>query len=244
MLHGWAPCQCLPFGVICICSQSLGQRCGSRSGALGLDSRSAAICSASARLTRPCGRVPIFQQTLQVGGQAAGLWQDAPGGSRSHDPQRLPILVVTEGDQPDGEVLHHVAAISTLRTADIVRRGHQQPEPSHIPQQQVLVLVIQLSKRVHRPCPERLLAVDGTVMSFDWSSLQAAQQARVDAVPEMINHALAVLADLLEEPNHACEFSLEAGSLTDTDVTQSVNALLPTFCRANGWSGCRAGASR
>jgi hypothetical protein len=69
-------------------------------------------------------------------------------------------------------------------------------------------------------------------MIFDWSSLQAARQARIDAVPEMINHALAVLADLLEEPYLACEFSLEAGPLTDNDVTQSVDALLPTFCRA------------
>lgn len=68
-------------------------------------------------------------------------------------------------------------------------------------------------------------------MSFDWSSLLAARQARMNAVPEMINHALAVLADLLEEPNHACEFSLEGGPLTDKDVIQSVDALLPAFCR-------------
>src|SRR5262249_17395721 len=60
------------------------------------------------------------------------------------------------------------------------------------------------------------------------------------AVPEMINHVLAVLADLLEEANHACEFSLAAGPLTDRDVAESVNALLPSSCRVQGleWVSC------
>jgi hypothetical protein len=77
-------------------------------------------------------------------------------------------------------------------------------------------------------------------MSFDWSSLQAAQHARSDAVPEMINHVLTVLADLLEEANHACEFSLATGPLTDRDVAESVNALLPSSCRVQGleWVSC------
>jgi hypothetical protein len=73
-----------------------------------------------------------------------------------------------------------------------------------------------------------------TVMSFDWSSLQAAQRARADAVPEMINHALMVLADVLEETNLACEFALKTGPLIDRDVTQSVNTLLPSHCRVQG----------
>src|SRR5512138_67042 len=73
-----------------------------------------------------------------------------------------------------------------------------------------------------------------TVMSFDCSTLWAAQHARTDAVPEMINHVLTVLADLLEETNHACEFSLATGPLTDQDVAESVNALLPSSCRVSG----------
>lgn len=68
-------------------------------------------------------------------------------------------------------------------------------------------------------------------MSFDWGSLQATRGARIDAVPEMINHTLTVLADLLEETNHACEFSLRTGPLIDDDIPQSVNALLPSLCR-------------
>lgn len=72
------------------------------------------------------------------------------------------------------------------------------------------------------------------VTSFDWSSLQAAKKARMDAVPEMINHALVVLADLLDETNHACEFSLETGPLIDKDVIRSVKALLPNSCRVQG----------
>jgi hypothetical protein len=77
-------------------------------------------------------------------------------------------------------------------------------------------------------------------MSFDWSSLWIAQHARTTAVPEMINHVLTVLADLLEEPNHACEFSLESGPLIDRDVAESVNALLPSSCRVQGleWVSC------
>jgi hypothetical protein len=66
--------------------------------------------------------------------------------------------------------------------------------------------------------------------SFDWSSLEAVRGARTDAVPEMITHALVVLADLLEQPNHACEFSLDSGPLIDNDVAESVNVLLPTSC--------------
>src|SRR5690349_14576914 len=79
-----------------------------------------------------------------------------------------------------------------------------------------------------------------TVMSFDWSSLWSAQHARIDAVPEMINHVLTVLADLMEEDNHACEFSLAAGPLIDRDVAESVIALLPSSCRVSGlqWVSC------
>ena len=76
--------------------------------------------------------------------------------------------------------------------------------------------------------------------SFDWSSLQAAQAARPDAVPEMINHALMMLADLLEEADLACEFSLASGPLLDSDVAESVKALLPGFCHVQGleWVPC------
>lgn len=71
-------------------------------------------------------------------------------------------------------------------------------------------------------------------MSFDWSSIQAAQRARTDIVPEMINRALMVLADLLEEGDLACEFSLTTSSLVDNDVAASVKALLPSYCRVQG----------
>jgi hypothetical protein len=71
-------------------------------------------------------------------------------------------------------------------------------------------------------------------MDFELSSIWAAQRARTDAVPEMITHALAVLTDLLEQPDHACEFTLESGPLIDGDVAESVNALLPTSCHVQG----------
>ncbi|MCY1141533.1 hypothetical protein OWR29_26345 [Actinoplanes sp. Pm04-4] len=67
--------------------------------------------------------------------------------------------------------------------------------------------------------------------SFDWSSLQVAQAASIDNVPEMVNHALVVLGDLLEDDYVACEFSLEAGRLIGDNVEASVNALLPGRCR-------------
>src|SRR6266545_1474735 len=65
------------------------------------------------------------------------------------------------------------------------------------------------------------------VTGFDWAALSAARNARLDAVPEMINHALQVLEDLLEEADHACTFTLVDGPLTDDDVAAAVNALLP-----------------
>lgn len=72
------------------------------------------------------------------------------------------------------------------------------------------------------------------VTGFDWAALWAARNARLDAVPEMIGHALRVLEDLMEEPDHACTFTLADGPLTDDDVVASVNALLPKRCRVSG----------
>ncbi|MFC7280159.1 hypothetical protein ACFQS1_39895 [Paractinoplanes rhizophilus] len=77
-------------------------------------------------------------------------------------------------------------------------------------------------------------------MSFDWSSLHALQLARADAVPEMINHVLVMLSDLMEDADHACEFSLASGPLIDGDVAESVSPLLPSSCRVQGlyWVEC------
>jgi hypothetical protein len=72
------------------------------------------------------------------------------------------------------------------------------------------------------------------VTRFDWAALSAARNARLDAVPEMIGHALRVLEDLLEEVDHACTFTLADGPLTDDDVVASVNALLPKHCQVSG----------
>ncbi|MEU4482497.1 hypothetical protein AB0F68_31205 [Micromonospora sp. NPDC023966] len=69
---------------------------------------------------------------------------------------------------------------------------------------------------------------------FDWATLSAARNARLDAVPDMIRHALRVLEDLLEEVDHACTFTLLNGPLIDDDVVASVNALLPKHCRVAG----------
>ncbi|WP_433124985.1 hypothetical protein ACQPWW_21325 [Micromonospora sp. CA-240977] len=68
--------------------------------------------------------------------------------------------------------------------------------------------------------------------AFDWTALSAARNAKLDAVPEMINHALRFLEDLLEETNHVCTFTLTDGPLMG-DVTTAVNALLPTDCRVS-----------
>nr|WP_152332327.1 hypothetical protein [Micromonospora purpureochromogenes] len=69
---------------------------------------------------------------------------------------------------------------------------------------------------------------------FDWATLSAVSNARLDAVPAMVGHALRVLEDLLEEVDHACTFTLVNGPLTDDDVVASVNALLPRQCRVSG----------
>jgi len=72
--------------------------------------------------------------------------------------------------------------------------------------------------------------------------LSAARNARLDAVPEMISHALRVLEDLLEDVDHVCTFTLVEGPLTDDDAAASVNGLLPKHCRVselepvNSWS--------
>ncbi|MFG3299709.1 hypothetical protein [Micromonospora chersina] len=68
---------------------------------------------------------------------------------------------------------------------------------------------------------------------FDWAGLSAVSNARLDAVPEMVGHALRVLEDLLEEADHACTFTLVNGPLTDHDVVTSVDALLPRRCRVS-----------
>ena len=72
------------------------------------------------------------------------------------------------------------------------------------------------------------------VTGFDWAELSAARNARLDAVPEMISHALRVLEDLLEEADHVCTFTLVDGPLTDDDVTAAVNSLLPKRCVVSG----------
>jgi hypothetical protein len=72
------------------------------------------------------------------------------------------------------------------------------------------------------------------VTRFDWGGLSAARNARLDAVPQMIRHALVVLEDLLEEADHACTFTLEDGPLAEGDLVASVNALLPERCRVMG----------
>ncbi|GGR99006.1 hypothetical protein GCM10010169_49510 [Micromonospora fulviviridis] len=41
------------------------------------------------------------------------------------------------------------------------------------------------------------------VIGFNWAVLSAVRDARPDAVPEMVRHALRVLEDLLEEVDHA-----------------------------------------
>lgn len=88
--------------------------------------------------------------------------------------------------------------------------------------------------RQHGHATARGRSENDTLTRFDWSSLQAAQRARAAAVPEMINHALMVLADLLEDGDLACEFHLTTGPLTDSDIAVSVKALLPDFCRVQG----------
>jgi hypothetical protein len=69
------------------------------------------------------------------------------------------------------------------------------------------------------------------VTEFDWPALSAARDARLDAVPEMIGHALRVLEDLLEVADHVCTFTLADGPLMNDDLVASVNALLPKDCR-------------
>lgn len=69
---------------------------------------------------------------------------------------------------------------------------------------------------------------------FDWGMLSAARQARLDAVPDMVRHALRVLEDVLEDADHACTFTLEATPLTGAGVTAAVQALLPASCEVAG----------
>ncbi|MFC4997954.1 hypothetical protein ACFPIJ_08950 [Dactylosporangium cerinum] len=65
---------------------------------------------------------------------------------------------------------------------------------------------------------------------FEWATLSAARQARIDAVPEMVRHALRVLEDLLEEADHACTFTLDVAPLTVDGVAATVAAMLPQRC--------------
>lgn len=59
------------------------------------------------------------------------------------------------------------------------------------------------------------------VTKYDSASLSAAWNARPDAIPEMVTHALRLLADLLEDTNHICSFTLKDGPFTDNDVAAS-----------------------
>ncbi|MDG6108612.1 hypothetical protein Daura_25220 [Dactylosporangium aurantiacum] len=68
---------------------------------------------------------------------------------------------------------------------------------------------------------------------FEWGTLSAARQARLDAVPDMVRHALRVLEDVLEEADHACTFTLEETPLTG-DLDAAVRALLPASCEVAG----------
>jgi hypothetical protein len=68
------------------------------------------------------------------------------------------------------------------------------------------------------------------VTGDDWAALSAARQARLDAVPEMIRHALRVLEDLLEEADHACTFTLQEAPLTAGGVAATVQTMLPPRC--------------
>lgn len=68
---------------------------------------------------------------------------------------------------------------------------------------------------------------------FDWTTVGAVRNARLDAVPDMIDHALRILEDLLEEADHACTFTLVDRACTDDDVAAAVNALLPKYCRVS-----------
>ncbi|WP_327001901.1 hypothetical protein OHA72_43270 [Dactylosporangium sp. NBC_01737] len=65
---------------------------------------------------------------------------------------------------------------------------------------------------------------------FDWSTLSAARNARIDAVPDMVRHALRVLEDLLEEADHACTFTLDEAPLAAAGVAATVTTLLPQRC--------------
>ncbi|MEV4510382.1 hypothetical protein AB0K00_15620 [Dactylosporangium sp. NPDC049525] len=65
---------------------------------------------------------------------------------------------------------------------------------------------------------------------FDWATLSAARNARLDAVPDMVRHALRVLEDVVEEADHACTFTLDAAPLAADGVTATVNTLLPLRC--------------
>ncbi|MEV4139297.1 hypothetical protein AB0J72_44925 [Dactylosporangium sp. NPDC049742] len=69
---------------------------------------------------------------------------------------------------------------------------------------------------------------------FDWAGLSAGRNARVDAVPDMVRHALKVLEDLLEEADHACTFTLADAPLAAGGVPASVQALLPQDCTVAG----------
>lgn len=65
---------------------------------------------------------------------------------------------------------------------------------------------------------------------FDWATLSAARNARIDAVPDMVRHALRVLEDLLEETDHACTFTLDEAPPAAAGVAATVNLLLPQRC--------------
>lgn len=92
----------------------------------------------------------------------------------------------------------------------------------------------QMFHHLRRSCSTAMIYSLIDVTGFDWAALSAARYAGLDAVPEMINHALRVLEDLLEEVDHACTFTLANGPLTGDDVVASVNALLPKYCQVSG----------
>ncbi|MGH7918780.1 MAG: hypothetical protein ACREQM_02415 [Candidatus Dormibacteraceae bacterium] len=64
----------------------------------------------------------------------------------------------------------------------------------------------------------------------DWRPL--VDEVSIEDLPQMINRALAVLADLLLDANHVCTFTLDHGPLV-ADVITSANHLLPSGCRVS-----------
>ncbi len=71
------------------------------------------------------------------------------------------------------------------------------------------------------------------VTGFDWYAVSSARIRDHAVLTEMVTNALLVLADLLDDTDHACAFTVTGGPLLDGDVFASVDALLPPGCTAS-----------